>query len=233
MRESGIPIYCHTCATTARGYREILDNSDGNQGTPGELFCEICNCAFVETVGQRVEQFLGLDPPANFSNPISNIIRPGNQNPFGGPIFPFPGSMRGPQFPLPNAMPHGIPDGIHQVIIDNILNSVLSGFRTPSDNEADFQSILHHILMNESSYASSQAASEETINSFQRTIVDDNSQRLDLGECNISFEEFNIGDTVVTLPCEHKFKEEAIVRWLKTSATCPVCRKSFSSSPIP
>jgi hypothetical protein len=67
-------------------------------------------------------------------------------------------------------------------------------------------------------------ATSESISSLNRITVTADTDRKALGECNISFEEFELGDVCVTLPCSHKFKEDQIVQWLKLHANCPTCR---------
>ena len=46
-----------------------------------------------------------------------------------------------------------------------------------------------------------------------------------LGECGITQECFEVGETAVTLGCGHVYKEESIVHWLGLSNTCPYCRQ--------
>lgn len=43
-------------------------------------------------------------------------------------------------------------------------------------------------------------------------------------ECCICFEEHNIGDKVVRLPCAHIYHSECITDWLQRHCTCPTCR---------
>jgi hypothetical protein len=45
-------------------------------------------------------------------------------------------------------------------------------------------------------------------------------------ECPISLEKFTASDTdIAKLPCGHLFKKDAIIGWLKTKNTCPLCKK--------
>lgn len=49
-------------------------------------------------------------------------------------------------------------------------------------------------------------------------------------DCAVCKDQFALGtedpdeQIVITLPCHHPFHEPCILPWLKTSATCPVCR---------
>lgn len=44
-------------------------------------------------------------------------------------------------------------------------------------------------------------------------------------ECSICIDKFSKSSDVIQLECNHIFHEECIKQWLKTSKTCPVCRK--------
>jgi len=53
------------------------------------------------------------------------------------------------------------------------------------------------------------------------------------GVCGIWLEDFEEGDDIKILPCNHAFKSEAIMKWLqKEKAECPVCRFSFQSKEV-
>ena len=52
-------------------------------------------------------------------------------------------------------------------------------------------------------------------------------------ECPIDLCKFNKDDNVIILPCNHVYKEENIIKWLKTeSYRCPVCRYEFDYKEI-
>lgn len=42
--------------------------------------------------------------------------------------------------------------------------------------------------------------------------------------CTICIRDYEIGDTLSVLPCNHRFCPECIERWLQLSPLCPVCR---------
>jgi hypothetical protein len=51
--------------------------------------------------------------------------------------------------------------------------------------------------------------------------------------CGIWQDEFEEGELIKILPCNHAFKAEAIERWLTTEkAECPICRFSLSSKEV-
>ena len=51
--------------------------------------------------------------------------------------------------------------------------------------------------------------------------------------CSISYEDFEEGEMVTQLPCNHIFKTEPINRWLKEESNkCPICRKELESKEV-
>jgi len=90
-----------------------------------------------------------------------------------------------------------------------------------------FDDLLHHLMMTESSHAH-HPASEEAMAGLRRVAVDADTDLSTLGECGVTLETFEPGDTAVVLPCSHAYKEEAIVQWLQQHDTCPVCRSSVA-----
>lgn len=118
------------------------------------------------------------------------------------------------------------PSGLLDLLLS--LSSIRQG--SPNFNNEDalsnsqFEQFLHHVLMNENAHSGAPAATEEMIDSLPSNTLLTNIEAAALGECSISQEVFEVGDVVLTLPCEHKFKQEPIVHWLKLHRTCPVCR---------
>lgn len=48
--------------------------------------------------------------------------------------------------------------------------------------------------------------------------------------CSVCQDDFNVGDTLIQLPCEHKFHEACITPWLVEHNSCPICRKPLRGS---
>ncbi|XP_005098687.1 uncharacterized protein LOC101863671 isoform X1 [Aplysia californica] len=46
----------------------------------------------------------------------------------------------------------------------------------------------------------------------------------DSQQCNICLNDYENGDRKRNLPCKHDFHKDCVDQWLKTNATCPVCR---------
>mmetsp|Transcript_50950 Transcript_50950/g.81324 ORF Transcript_50950/g.81324 Transcript_50950/m.81324 type:complete len:142 (+) Transcript_50950:29-454(+) len=47
----------------------------------------------------------------------------------------------------------------------------------------------------------------------------------DAAPCTICQEAFAIGDILKELPCQHRFHQGCIEKWLEVSTNCPVCNK--------
>ncbi|CAI9754720.1 unnamed protein product [Fraxinus pennsylvanica] len=43
-------------------------------------------------------------------------------------------------------------------------------------------------------------------------------------ECAVCLEHFMAGDTLMQLPCAHRFHSKCLVPWLESNAHCPCCR---------
>lgn len=46
----------------------------------------------------------------------------------------------------------------------------------------------------------------------------------DCRECSICLDTFEVGSSRKTLPCLHGFHEECVDKWLRTNASCPICK---------
>jgi hypothetical protein len=96
-----------------------------------------------------------------------------------------------------------------------------------------FEDLLHHLMMNgDSSHQGVPPASEKIIESLTRLTVTEDTNLRELGECCISQEPFEPGEVAVCLPCEHSYKEEPIVQWLKMHNQCPVCRAELPTPDV-
>ena len=45
-------------------------------------------------------------------------------------------------------------------------------------------------------------------------------------DCSICFEHLHAG-SIIVLPCDHAFHDACLLRWARTSPTCPNCRSEF------
>ncbi|XP_031388581.1 probable E3 ubiquitin-protein ligase RHY1A isoform X2 [Punica granatum] len=53
---------------------------------------------------------------------------------------------------------------------------------------------------------------------------------VDQEECAVCLERFMSGETLMNLPCNHKFHSGCLVPWLETNSRCPCCRTTVPSS---
>ncbi|XP_013775958.1 E3 ubiquitin-protein ligase RNF115-like isoform X2 [Limulus polyphemus] len=44
-------------------------------------------------------------------------------------------------------------------------------------------------------------------------------------QCSVCMEDFNTGEAVKKLSCQHHYHNDCIIPWLELHATCPICRK--------
>jgi len=49
-------------------------------------------------------------------------------------------------------------------------------------------------------------------------------------ECAVCLDDFKRGDTLVHLPCAHRFHWNCAMPWLESSSQCPCCRTPVSPS---
>jgi hypothetical protein len=46
----------------------------------------------------------------------------------------------------------------------------------------------------------------------------------DAAQCAVCLADYESGDTLVTIPCFHRFHVDCLAPWLKNCARCPVCK---------
>jgi hypothetical protein len=232
--------YCHGC-----------DHNVSVTLRDGQYACNECSFTFVERLGQELDVFL---PYNNSNNTTSSSSS--NQTIAGGVTSGGSSRSRGngragggrsaPSRTIPiQSQPNNnifnnnnninnrsvrLPIRFNALMGDSMgvgvghthpLMGMLGGGGTTFDD------LLHHILMNETSHEGVPPASNEFIESLRDNKVDENTNLVELGECSITQEPYEIGDIVCALPCNHSFKREHIISWLKIHNTCPTCRTSF------
>jgi len=58
---------------------------------------------------------------------------------------------------------------------------------------------------------------------LSKKVISDDIDSL-LNECSICLEEFKVGDTIITLPCNHIYHKKCIEIWAENNNNCPLCR---------
>ncbi|KAF8481895.1 hypothetical protein DFH94DRAFT_733674 [Russula ochroleuca] len=94
------------------------------------------------------------------------------------------------------------------------------------------QEALDHIItqiMEQGSSSRPVPATEDVMEQLHREVLEEGSPLLGR-DCAVCKDQFALNteepddQVIVTLPCDHPFHEGCIMPWLKSSATCPVCR---------
>ncbi|KAI0001563.1 hypothetical protein BJV77DRAFT_968646 [Russula vinacea] len=101
------------------------------------------------------------------------------------------------------------------------------------------QEALDHIItqiMEQGSSSRPVPATEDVMQQLHREVLEEKSPLLGR-DCAVCKDQFALiteepdDQVVVTLPCDHPFHEGCIMPWLKSSATCPVCRFQLVPQP--
>lgn len=124
-----------------------------------------------------------------------------------------------------NFIHHIIPDILHDFSgntqIINILSGLMSNSNMLPNNFNSLNRVLTQSLMEKTPYKkilSKKGCEQLKIIKYSKDIFDQHS-------CCIIFEDFNEGQDVIQLPCDHIFDCEGIKTWLnEESSKCPVCR---------
>lgn len=71
-----------------------------------------------------------------------------------------------------------------------------------------------------------QGAEDSTINRLPVKKLEDPHKELpeDARQCMICLEDFEKGETRMTLPCLHGFHSQCCTKWLRQNGTCPICK---------
>jgi ribosomal protein L34E len=118
--------------------------------------------------------------------------------------------------------PDGISEQSLETLVEHFLNAIVN---TSVDVDASLNGALRDSFLEINPYK--HVLSEEGKQQLQQAIFNANMKNT---HCPITLEEFNIGDNVITLPCEHVFNKEAIQKWLtEEKSICPLCRYELKS----
>ena len=59
-------------------------------------------------------------------------------------------------------------------------------------------------------------------------IIDEGIAFMD-SNCIICLEQYEIGQRLIILPCDHEYHEQCIKTWLNEKNRCPLCNRQFQS----
>ncbi len=208
--------FCHSCNEEVEGREGLSEESESE--------CGACGSNFIELVGQDVETFL---IPTHQSRTQQSYLSPSQQT---QPSTPAPStSVRTSTFhtPPPTSVSPAVLfqfGGPFQLGGADLLSLLLRGTglgERTNDGGAGtggLDDILHQLFMNHQ-HNSATPTTPEIIASLRR---EREVKTLEgLGECGITLEPFEPSDVALIMPCNHAFKEEAILQWLATHNTCP------------
>ncbi len=102
--------------------------------------------------------------------------------------------------------------------VTNLINSEY-------ENE-EIENILNYIFHNDNNRYGSPPASKSEIKKLNKYILTEDKLNDFGGEntCSVCKEDFNIGNKMMDLPCNHYFHEECLMPWLNQHDSCPICR---------
>ena len=111
-------------------------------------------------------------------------------------------------------------------------NTLLNMLRILPDSENySINNILNLSLYDKPKYKNVLCDKDKNV-VLKEIIYNKNERYLNI-ECPIYQTEFKTGDKIISLPCNHCFNPEAIIKWLtEEKAECPVCRFQFNSQEI-
>jgi DNA-directed RNA polymerase subunit RPC12/RpoP len=70
--------------------------------------------------------------------------------------------------------------------------------------------------------------SEVFINHLPKEKFVPNATGSSIQDCSICLEEFQLGQKLVCLPCNHKFHPKCLTPWLESHVQCPYCRAKIN-----
>ncbi|XP_073158872.1 E3 ubiquitin ligase BIG BROTHER-related-like [Henckelia pumila] len=98
------------------------------------------------------------------------------------------------------------------------------------DIDPDELSYEELIALGEMVGAESKGISEDEISKYLNPLTCQSTTNLLIERCVICQVEYEEGEQIVTLYCDHPYHSDCITQWLQIKKTCPVCGKEVSSA---
>jgi len=120
--------------------------------------------------------------------------------------------------------------------INNIFNSLninngLISFLNNHNNDFQFNNLVNILMSFDIGSNRHPPASDRAIQNLKKVEINENNiNDYKNMTCNICLDNFEIGNLLRILECNHEFHENCIITWLKTNNTCPVCRHELESN---
>ena len=106
-------------------------------------------------------------------------------------------------------------------LIDFVLNLLNLEYE-----EEEIETILNYLMNNDTNRYGSPPASKKEIEKLNKYIL--TKEKLDNfgieNICSVCKEEFQIGNEMLDLPCNHYFHKDCLMPWLNQHDSCPICR---------
>ena len=115
--------------------------------------------------------------------------------------------------------------GVRARSSSNLLDLIIE-YLAAENYEEDLESIINQIMVNDPNKYGNPPASKKSVETLEKYIIDQ-SKLASFGEentCSVCKDEFEIGNTCLTMPCSHHFHEDCLLPWLKERNSCPICR---------
>ena len=93
------------------------------------------------------------------------------------------------------------------------------------ENE-EIERIINYLILHDQNKYGSPPASKEVVSKLKEEEVNDDTIKAFGIEntCSVCKEEFEKGNTCISLPCKHYFHKDCIMPWLNQHNSCPICR---------
>lgn len=104
-----------------------------------------------------------------------------------------------------------------QLVLNLILNY-------PGPSQDDFQDVLNRLFTLHEPKGAPPTSQDCMERLHTITISEDDLETISDPTCTVCYEELQVGDTALELPCDHCFHKGCVSHWLKEHNTCPVCR---------
>ena len=124
----------------------------------------------------------------------------------------------------------GVNTLINSLNLNDTYNNLVS-FLNNHNNDFQFNNLVNILMSMDMGSNSHPPASERAINNLKKIEVNENNiNNYKNITCNICLDNFEIGNLLRILECNHEFHENCIITWLKSNNTCPVCRHELESN---